>query len=116
MRSACGAPHHSLRSNSGSFAIFAAIRRASFIHEPGRSFVMMVHRPVQDDPHRFLALVARLALAVMTLLVARAILALASAMTFVVLLALASAMALLVVSAVFVLGPAIKLPVLCWRY
>jgi hypothetical protein len=114
MRSACGAPHHSLRSNSGSFAIFAAIRRASFIHEPGRSFVMMVHRPVQDDPHRFLALVARLALAVMTLLVARAILA--SAMTFVVLLVLASAMALLVVSAVFVLGPAIKLPVVCWRY
>jgi hypothetical protein len=52
----------------------------------------------------------------MTLLVARAILALASAMTFVVLLALASAMALLVVSAVFVLGPAIKLPVVCWRY
>jgi hypothetical protein len=40
----------------------------------------------------------------MTLLVARAILALASAMKFVVLLALASA--------VFVLAPAIKLPVL----
>ena len=55
---------------------------------------------VQDDPRRFLALVARFALAVMTLLVA--------------LLALASAMVLLV--AVFVLGPAIKLPVLCWRY
>jgi hypothetical protein len=44
----------------------------------------------------------------MTLLVARAILALASAMKFVVLLALAS----LVASAVFVLAPAIKLPVL----
>ena len=49
---------------------------------------------VQDDPRRFLALVARFALAVMTLLVA--------------LCALASAMVLL--------GPAIKSPVLCWRY
>ena len=67
-------------------------------------FVMLVHPPVQDDPRRFLALVARFALTVMTLLVAPAI------------LALASAMASLVLSAVFVLGPAIKLPVLCWRY
>ena len=73
----------------------------------------MVQPPVQDDPQRFLALVARFALAVMTLLVARAILALASAMTFVVLLAPASAMASLVASAVFVLGPATQLPVLC---
>jgi hypothetical protein len=75
--------------------------------------LIMVQRPVQDDPQRFLALVARFELAVMTLLVARAISALASAMTIVVLLALASAMASLVVSAVFVLEPAIKLPVLC---
>ena len=63
-------------------------------------FVMLVHPPVQDDPRRFLALVARFALAVMTLLVALAILV----------------MALLVRSAVFAPGPAIKLPVLCWRY
>jgi hypothetical protein len=106
--------------------MLAAILRASFIYEPDRRVGMalgetkrvsvsliMVQRPVQDDPQRFLALVARFELAVMTLLVARAISALASAMTIVVLLALASAMASLVASAVFVLGPAIKLPVLC---
>jgi len=29
MRSACGAQHHALRSNSGSLAIFSAMRRAS---------------------------------------------------------------------------------------
>jgi hypothetical protein len=49
---------------------------------------------------------------ILMLWVGRAILAVASAMTlFVALLALASAMASPVVSA-----PAIKLPVLCWRY
>jgi hypothetical protein len=73
--------------------------------------LVTVHSPVQ-----FLAVVARLALAVMTLLVARAIVALASAMTLLVaLLVLASAMALLVVPAVFVPGSAIRLRVLCWR-
>jgi hypothetical protein len=30
MRSACGAPHHALRSDSGSFAKFAAIRALDY--------------------------------------------------------------------------------------
>ena len=58
---------------------------------------MVVRPPVQDEPRRVLAPVARFALAVMTSLLARC--------------ALASAMVLLVV--VFALGPAIKPPVSC---
>jgi hypothetical protein len=78
----------------------------------------MVHPLHQDDPRRrFLALAARFALAAITLSVALAILALASArMLLVAPLTLTSAMALLVVSAVFALGPAIRLPVLCRRF
>jgi hypothetical protein len=69
------------------------MRQAEEWNDPWRTnkasvLVMVVHPPVQDDPRRFLALVARFALAVMTLLVA--------------LCALASAMMLLVV--VFALG------------
>src|SRR5690242_18352330 len=75
-----------------------------------------VYSPSQDEPRPFLALVARFAPMVMTLLVARATLALGSATTFVVLLSRVSAMTSLLVSAVFVLGPAIKSAVLCWRY
>ncbi len=79
-----------------------------------RSTRQMAHNPNRSG---FPALVARFALTVTTLLVARATLALASAMMlFVVSLTLAVAMTRLLASALFVLGPAIKPVVLCWRY